>query len=105
MAAPKFKARLVAEGFLQEYGVDFDKIFSLVVKIITLCFMLNVVAVENLELIQLDVKKVLLHGDVEEEIYMEQPKDFAVFSHEHLVCRLRKPFGCTHHRLIFRLKA
>ena len=82
--APKFKHRLVAKGFRQEYGVDFDEFFSLVVKITTLHFMLGIVATENLELIQLDVKTTFLHGDQEEEIDMEQPKGFVVGGHEHL---------------------
>ena len=60
------------------------------VKMTTLCFMLGVVATENLELIQLDVKTTFLHDDLKEEIYMEQPKGFVVSSQEHLVCRLRK---------------
>ena len=68
---PKYKARLVAKGFRQEYGVDFDEIFSLVVKMTTLRFMLGVVATDNLELIQLDVKTTFLHGDLKEEIYIE----------------------------------
>ena len=72
---PKYKARLVAKGFRQDYGVDFNEIFSPVVKMTTLRFMLGVVATENLELIQLDVKTAFLHGDLQEEIYME-----------HLVC-------------------
>ena len=42
----------------------------------TFCFMLSVVAVDNLELIQLDVKMAFLHGDLQEEIYMEQLKGF-----------------------------
>ena len=48
---PKYKARLVVDGFRQEYGVDFNEIFSPVVKMTTLLFMLGVVAAENLELI------------------------------------------------------
>ena len=66
---PKFKVRLVAKGFRQEYGVDLNKIFSRVVT--SLSFMLDVVAAENLELIQVDVKTTFLHGDQKEEIYME----------------------------------
>ena len=50
--------------------------------------MLGVVAAENLELIQLDVKTALLHG--KEEIYMEQPKGFVASGQEHLVYRLKK---------------
>ena len=87
---PKYKARLVAKGFRQEYGVDFDEIFSPVVKMTTLRFLLGVVAADNLELIQLDVKTTFLHGDLQEEIYMEQPKGFVASCQEHLVCRLRK---------------
>ena len=56
----------------------------------TLRFMLGVVAADNLELIQLDVKTAFLHGDLKEEIYMEQPKGFMATGQEHLVCRLRK---------------
>ena len=48
---PKVQGRLVAKGFRQEYGVDFDEIFSPVVKMTTLHFMLGVVAADNLELI------------------------------------------------------
>ena len=71
---PKYEARLVAKGFLQEYGVNFDEIFSQVVNMTTLPFMLVVVAAKNLELIQLDVKTTFLHADLKEEIYMEQLK-------------------------------
>ena len=47
-------------------------------------------AADNLELIQLDVKSAFLHSDLQEEIYMKQPKGFAASGQEHLVCRLRK---------------
>ena len=60
------------------------------VKMATLRFMLDVMATKNLELIQLDVKTTFLHGDLEEEIYMEQPKGFVVSGQEHLVYRLKK---------------
>ena len=60
------------------------------VKMTTLRFMLRAVADENLELIQLDVKRAFLHGDLKEEINMEQPKGFVTFNQEHLACGLRK---------------
>ena len=71
-------------------GVDFDEIFSLVVKMTTLRFMLGIVATDNLELIQLDVKTAFLHGDLTKEIYMEQQQGFVASIQEHLVYRLKK---------------
>ena len=68
---------------------DFGKKNSPVVKMTTLRFMLIVVAAENSELIQLDVKTTFLHGDLE-EIYMNQSKGFVASNQEHLVCRLKK---------------
>jgi hypothetical protein len=87
---PKYKARIVAKGFRQAHGVDFDEIFSPVVNLSTLRFLLGIVAHEDMELLQLDVKTAFLHSDLEEEIYMEQPQGFASPGREHLVCRLRK---------------
>jgi ATP-binding cassette subfamily B (MDR/TAP) protein 1 len=84
-SGPKYKACIVAKGFQHEYGVDFDEVFSPVVKLPTLRFLLGVVALEDLELLQLDVKTAFLHGDLDEEIYMEQPQGFASPGREHLV--------------------
>ena len=70
-AKPKYKARLVAKGFKQEKGVDFDEIFSPVVKMTTLCTVLALVAKEDMDLVQLDVKTTFLHGDLHDEIYMQ----------------------------------
>ena len=78
------------KGFQHECGVNFDDAFSLVVKITTFHFLLEVVAAKNLELLQLDVKTAFLHGDRDEEIYMEQPQGYVSPGQEHLVCRLRK---------------
>ena len=52
--------------------------------------MLSIAARMDLEVAQLDVKMMFLHGDLEEEIYMQQPKGFMEKGKENLVCRLRK---------------
>ena len=70
----RYKAKLVVKGFQQKKGIDYSKIFSLVVKMSTIRLVLGMVAVENLHLEQLDVKMVFLHGDLEEDIYTIQPE-------------------------------
>ena len=67
---------MVAKGFKQEKGVDFDQIFSPVVKMTTLRTVLALVAKEDMDLVQLDVKTTFLHGDLHDEIYMQQPEGF-----------------------------
>jgi hypothetical protein len=52
----KYKARIIAKGFPQEYGVDFDEVFSPVVKLSTLRFLLGVFAHEDLKLLQVRCK-------------------------------------------------
>ena len=74
----------------QEYGVDFEKVFLPIVKMMTLGFLLGVATSEDLELLQLDVKTAFLHGDLDKEIYIEQPQGFASLDREHLVCHLCK---------------
>ena len=58
----------MANSFKQEQGVDFDEIFSPVVKMTTFCVMLALVAKNDLDLFQMDVKTTFLHGDLNEGI-------------------------------------
>ncbi|MCO5549289.1 hypothetical protein L7F22_002757 [Adiantum nelumboides] len=67
---PKYKARLVAKGFKQQHGVDFDEIFSSVVKMTTLRTVLGLLAIEDMELVQMDVKIAFFRGDLEEDVYV-----------------------------------
>ena len=71
MPHPRFKARLVMKGFGQRKGVDFDEIFSSFVKMTSIRVIIGLAASLNLEVEQMDVKTTFLHGDLEEEIYME----------------------------------
>jgi hypothetical protein len=86
----RYKARLVVKGFAQKKGIDFDEIFSPVVKMTSIRTILSLVVVEYLHLEQLDVKTIFLHGDLEEDIYMQQPQGYEVKGKEKLVCRLKK---------------
>ncbi|MCO5604509.1 hypothetical protein L7F22_058676 [Adiantum nelumboides] len=66
----KYNSRLVVKGFFEKKGVDFNEIFSLVVKMDSIRAILSIVAIQDLHLEQMDVKTAFLHGDLEEEIYM-----------------------------------
>ena len=65
---PRYKARLVVKGFSQRKGIDFDEIFSPVVKMSSIRVVLGLVASQDLEIEQMDVKTTFLYGDLEEEI-------------------------------------
>ncbi|KAJ4715305.1 Retrovirus-related Pol polyprotein from transposon TNT 1-94 [Melia azedarach] len=86
----KYKARVVASGFTQREGVDYNEIFSPVVRHTSIRVLLAIVAHQDLELEQLDVKTAFLHGELEEEIYMTQPDGFQVPGKEDYVCKLKK---------------
>ena len=87
---PRYTSRLVVKRFNQKKGVDFEEIFSPVMKISSIRVVLGQAASLDLEIEQLDVKTAFLHGDLEEEIYMEQPEGFEVVGKENLVCRPQK---------------
>eukprot|EP00253_Pinus_taeda_P010898 PITA_10898 len=86
----RYKSWLVAKGFSQKASIDFHEIFSPVVKIVSIRIVLALVALLELELQQLDVKTAFLHGDLDEEIYMEQLEGFVQHCNEKFVYRLKK---------------
>jgi hypothetical protein len=86
----QYKAKIVVKGFAQKKGIYFDEMFSLVVKMASIRTILSLVVVEYLHLEKLYVKTNFLHGDLEEEIYMQQPHGYEVKGKENLVCRLKK---------------
>ena len=87
----RYKARLVAKGYAQREGIDYNEIFSPVVKHSSIHILLALVAQYKLDLDQLDVKIAFLHGDLDEEIYMSQPTGFKTAGKENMVYKLKKP--------------
>ena len=86
----RHKARLVAQGFNQKYGQDYDETFCPVVRSESIRSIIALAAKENLLLQQLDVSTAFLNGTLEEEVYMKQPEGFVKKGEEHLVCKLKK---------------
>ena len=81
---------VVVKGCNQKESIDFNEIFSPVVRHTSIRVLLAFVALFDLELEQLDVKTTFLHGELKEEIYMEQPEGFIVPRKEHFIYRLKK---------------
>ena len=86
----KFKARLVADGNTQRHGVDFDRIFSTVVKASTIRLVLVVAAAKDYNLSQIDIRQAYLQAKLNEEIYMRVPPGIHPFDEDGnaLVCKL-----------------
>ena len=70
--------------------MDYDETFSPVVRFLSIRLILSLVAHMDLELFQMDVKTAFLNGDLDEEIYMQQPVGFITPGQENKVCKLRK---------------
>jgi hypothetical protein len=86
----RYKARLVARGYSQTYGIDYDETFAPVAKMSTVRILISCAANFGWPLHQLDVKNAFLHGDLQEEVYMEMPPGFVRPETKGKVCRLKK---------------
>ena len=83
-------ARLVAKGFTQIPGIDYDKTFSSIAQFESLCMLLVLATLEDWHIHQMDVKSVFLNGLLDKESYMEQPQGFVTPGSETKVCLLLK---------------
>jgi hypothetical protein len=88
----RFKARLVGTGFQQVKDIDYHEIFSPVSRFTSMRTLLALAAYHNMSVRQIDIKTAFLHGDLEEEVYMEQPQGFEKPNNDgpKLVCLLEK---------------
>jgi hypothetical protein len=86
----KHKARLVARGFVQQEGIDFDEVFSPVARMESMRLLLALVSQEGWQVHHMDVKSAFLNGDMKEEVYVRQPVGFIIAGQEGKVLRLRK---------------
>ena len=89
-----YKARLIAKGYRQRHGVDYDETFSPVAMIKSIRIMLTIAAYFDYEIWQMDVKTAFLNGNLLEDVYMQQPDSFVAPKHTNKVCKLiRSVYG------------
>lgn len=86
----KFKARLIAKGYVQRSGVDFDEVFVPVARLETVRVLIALAASSNWEIHHLDVRTAFLHGELKEDVFVSQPDGFKVKGSEHKVYKLHK---------------
>ena len=85
-----YKARLVAKGYRQREGIDYFDTYAPVARISSIRTLLAISALKGLYVHQMDVKTAFLNGNLNEEIYLEQPEGFVITGQENKVCRLIK---------------
>ena len=86
----RYKARLVAQGFTQKFGADYDETFCPVVRLESIRTLIALSVQHGFQLHQVDVTTAFLNGKLEEEVFMKQPEGFVAKGQEHLVCQLKK---------------
>eukprot|EP00253_Pinus_taeda_P001740 PITA_01740 len=84
------KARLLCKGYAQQEGIDFEETFAPVARLEAIRMFLALSSFQKFKVYQMDVKSAFFNGDLEEEVYIEQPDGFILGNDAKLVCRLRK---------------
>ena len=86
----KYKARLMAQGFSQVAGLDFNETYSPTIRFTSIRLILVLACRYNLELKHVDVKGAYLNSILKDKVYMRQPEGFIETGKEDLVCKLKK---------------
>jgi hypothetical protein len=89
----RHKDRLVSKGFSEVEGIDYNETFSTIAKMNSICLVLALVASHKWEVHQMDVKFSFFHGDLQEEIYMEQPPGYVENDSSLVSCLKKSLYG------------
>ncbi|KAJ9566123.1 hypothetical protein OSB04_002089 [Centaurea solstitialis] len=92
----KNKARLVAQGYTQEEGIDYDDVFAPVARIEAIRLFLAFASYKGFKVYQIDVKSAFLYGTIDEEVYVSQPPGFEDPKYPDKVYKLRKALYGLH---------
>ncbi|GKF03640.1 copia protein, partial [Tanacetum coccineum] len=84
------KSRLVAQGYNQQEGIDYDETYVLVARLESIRILLACACALNFKLFQMDVKSTILSGFINEEVYVAQPPGFFDFKRPDHVYKLKK---------------
>jgi hypothetical protein len=91
------KSRLVCKGYAHVEGIEFEETFSPVARMEAICLLLSYACSKNIKMYQMDVKSYFLNGELEEEVYIEQPEGFQLSENADYVCKLKKAlYGLKH---------
>ena len=84
------KARLVCKGYAQIEGIDFDETFAPIARLESIRMFLALAVYKSFKIYQMEVKSAFLNGNLEEEVFIEQPDGFILSDDPNMVCKLRK---------------
>nr|GEY30150.1 retrotransposon protein, putative, Ty1-copia subclass [Tanacetum cinerariifolium] len=85
-----YKARLIAKGCTQTYGIDYEETFSLVADIRAIRILISIASYYDYEIWQMDIKTAFLNGRLDEDIYIEQPEGYVDPKYPNRVCKLQR---------------
>ncbi|GLT34761.1 hypothetical protein SLA2020_092600 [Shorea laevis] len=86
----KYKACLVVKGYKQEFGVDYQEVFTSVARHDTIKLVISLAAQNSWPVFQPDVKLAFLHGDLDEQVFIEQTPSYVKVGNEHKVYKLKR---------------